>query len=81
MSDRRAPAPFIVGVGRSGTTLLRLMLDAHPNLAIPPETVFVPELIATADGGADSERRDGLPALHPALAETCRSRTRRWRRA
>ncbi|TMA47502.1 MAG: sulfotransferase [Deltaproteobacteria bacterium] len=36
------PAPFIVGVGRSGTTLLRLMLDAHPDLAIPPETRFIP---------------------------------------
>ena len=39
------PAPFVVGVGRSGTTLLRMMLDAHPELAIPPETHFVPELI------------------------------------
>jgi hypothetical protein len=39
------PAPFIVGVGRSGTTLLRLMLDAHSELAIPPETHFVPELL------------------------------------
>tara|TARA_R110002049_G_scaffold44333_3_gene129876 strand:+ start:123051 stop:123893 length:843 start_codon:yes stop_codon:yes gene_type:complete len=29
--------PFIVGVGRSGTTLLRMMLDAHPEMAIPPE--------------------------------------------
>ena len=36
-----APAPFVVGVGRSGTTLLRMMLDAHPQLAIPPETHFV----------------------------------------
>ena len=36
------PAPFIVGVGRSGTTPLRLMLDAHPDLAIPPETRFIP---------------------------------------
>jgi hypothetical protein len=63
----RAPAPFIVGVGRSGTTLLRLMLDAHPDLAIPPETVFVPELIAAADAGADP---DGL-------LEFLRS-TRRW---
>jgi hypothetical protein len=36
--------PFIVGVGRSGTTLLRLMLDAHPDLAIPPETHFIPQL-------------------------------------
>lgn len=35
------PAPFIVGVGRSGTTLLRLMLDAHPDLAIPTETLFL----------------------------------------
>ena len=34
------PAPFIVGVARSGTTLLRLQLDAHPDLAIPPETAF-----------------------------------------
>ena len=39
------PAPFVVGVGRSGTTLLRLMLDAHPQLAIPPETHFVLQLI------------------------------------
>ena len=39
------PAPFVVGVGRSGTTLLRLMLDAHPELAIPAETHFVPELL------------------------------------
>ncbi len=44
----RPPSPFVVGVGRSGTTLLRLMLDAHPELTIPPETHFVPELIAAA---------------------------------
>jgi len=37
------PAPFIVGASRSGTTLLRLMLDAHPDLAIPPETHFIPD--------------------------------------
>lgn len=35
------PLPMIVGVPRSGTTLLRLMLDAHPQLAIPPETGFL----------------------------------------
>jgi hypothetical protein len=40
-----APAPFVVGVPRSGTTLLRLMLDAHPQLAIPPETNFIPRLV------------------------------------
>ena len=41
-SEPAHPAPFVVGVGRSGTTLLRMMLDAHPQLAIPPETHFVP---------------------------------------
>lgn len=35
------PMPIIVGSARSGTTLLRLMLDAHPELAIPPETGFL----------------------------------------
>jgi len=35
------PFPIVVGVPRSGTTLLRLMLDAHPQLAIPPETGFL----------------------------------------
>jgi hypothetical protein len=42
------PAPFIVANPGSGTTLLRMMLDAHPDLAIPPETHFVPELIERA---------------------------------
>jgi Sulfotransferase family len=44
----RDPVPFVVGVGRSGTTLMRMMLDAHPALAIPPETHFVPDLIKSA---------------------------------
>ena len=29
--------PFIVGCGRSGTTLLAAMLDSHPDLAVPAE--------------------------------------------
>ncbi|MQA75236.1 MAG: hypothetical protein GEU88_12975 [Solirubrobacterales bacterium] len=50
-----APAPFVVGVGRSGTTLLRLMLDAHPRLAIPAETHFVPALIERAKAGGEPD--------------------------
>jgi len=52
------PAPFVVGVGRSGTTMLRLMLDAHPELTIPPETHFVPDLIAMFEAGEAT--RDGI---------------------
>lgn len=36
---------FIVGAQRSGTTLLRLMLAAHPRVAIPPESHFIPDLL------------------------------------
>lgn len=61
------PAPFVVGVGRSGTTLLRLMLDAHPRMAVPPETHFIPDVIKAADRGGGP---DGVVA---AL-----ERSRRW---
>ena len=36
---------FIVGAGRSGTTLLQLMLAGHSRLHIPPETWFVRGLV------------------------------------
>jgi len=55
-ADGRPAAPFIVGANRSGTTLLRMMLDAHPLLTIPPETHFVPDVIDAADEGATPER-------------------------
>jgi Sulfotransferase family len=53
--EPRSPAPFVVGLTRSGTTLLRMMLDAHPELAIPPETHFVPDLIKAARSEAGVE--------------------------
>jgi hypothetical protein len=37
--------PFVVGTPRSGTTLLRLMLDAHPEIAIPSETHFITDVV------------------------------------
>jgi Sulfotransferase family len=39
-----APPVIVLGVGRSGTTLLRVMLDRNTMLAIPYETFFVPQL-------------------------------------
>lgn len=63
--SHRPPAPFIVGVARSGTTLLRLMLDAHPDLAIPPETHFVPRLVKRIEGGAGAAEAHALVTQHP----------------
>jgi hypothetical protein len=61
----REPAVFVVGMNRSGTTLLRMMLDAHPRLTIPPETHFVPDLIkAVREPGATPE--DALAAMKSA---------------
>lgn len=37
----RPPFIFIVGRGRSGTTLVRAILDSHPLLAIPGESHFL----------------------------------------
>jgi Sulfotransferase family len=38
------PPVLILGVSRSGTTLLKEMLDSHSALAIPTESYFVPQL-------------------------------------
>ena len=53
--------PFIVGCGRSGTTLLRAMLDSHPELAVPAETKFIARMGAARrryerPAGFDAER-------------------------
>ena len=36
---------FIIGAGRSGTTLLRMVLSSHSRLSIPPETWFLLDLV------------------------------------
>ncbi|RME84888.1 MAG: sulfotransferase [Caldilineae bacterium] len=40
------PPVFIIGVYRSGTTLLRYILDSHPHIACPPESDFLGGLAA-----------------------------------
>ena len=58
-------APFVVGATRSGTTLLRLMLDAHPGISIPSETHFIPELISAREKhGASSAQMLDLLTSH-----------------
>jgi hypothetical protein len=40
------PGAFIVAPFRSGTTLLRLILDSHPDIAAPPETFIFSHILA-----------------------------------
>ena len=58
-----APAPFVVGVGRSGTTLLRLILDAHPQLSLPPETGFLIPFLARGHGAMPGSREELLATV------------------
>jgi len=37
----KAQLIFVIGLGRSGTTLLQTMLDAHPHVVAPPESRFI----------------------------------------
>ena len=80
MADREpgeCPRPiFIIGPMGSGTTLLRMMLDSHPNIAIPEETGFMRIYNAYRwtpfkySGGETMERLGWTPeALDAHLAE------------
>jgi hypothetical protein len=65
-ADRpRAPVPFIVGSRGSGIGLLRSMLDAHPQLAIPPETGFLPRALGALFGNDQRQRHSFLETLFP----------------
>lgn len=47
------PPLLILGVARSGTTLLRVMLDRNSQLAIPDESYFIPQLADRHRGAVD----------------------------
>jgi len=49
------PPVFVLGVSRSGTTMLRVILDRSPGIAIPDETFFVPQLAHRHRGDVDPD--------------------------
>jgi hypothetical protein len=55
---------FVVGSARSGTTLLRMILNAHSEIAVPPESRFVVELW-NGRSEVDVESFLGALARHP----------------
>lgn len=52
---------FIVGCQRSGTTLLRLMLDSHPNISCGPETRFLQDFAKLTSESWDRLSLYGFP--------------------
>jgi len=52
---------FIVGCQRSGTTLLRLMLDSHPNISCGPETRFLDDFAKLTSESWDRLSLYGFP--------------------
>jgi Sulfotransferase family len=46
---------FIVGNDRSGTTMLRLILDRGPDVAIPPESMFLTDFASAFDEGVPAD--------------------------
>ena len=51
-----SPPLFVLGVSRSGTTLLRVVLDRSPGIAIPDESFFIPLLARRHRGKVDRGR-------------------------
>jgi hypothetical protein len=51
-----SPPLIVLGVSRSGTTLLRVVLDRSPGIAIPDESFFVPLLARRHGRTLDVER-------------------------
>lgn len=61
---------FIVGCPRSGTTLLRRMLDAHPDVAVAPETFFMRHFWEQRDAYGDLSHDAVLDQLVDDLTAT-----------
>jgi hypothetical protein len=59
---------FIVGMQRSGTTMLRLMLNAHRSLAVPFESGFIPSVYKDLPKYGDLSIRENAAAC---LTDIC----------
>ena len=60
---------FVVGGQRSGTTMLRLMLNSHPHIAIPFESDFIPRFYRRVADYGDLSRKENVTRLLDDIAE------------
>ncbi len=76
-TDTAGPRPFfIVGCDRSGTTMLRLVLDRHPQIAIPTESMFITDFLTRLSRYGDlSSRSNRLKLAGDMLSY---SKVRNW---
>ena len=58
--EKEYSGAFLIGCHRSGTTLLRFILDSHPNVSCPPETKFIS---AFAEAFRYPQARQGLAGI------------------
>lgn len=59
--NQNTPMVFVGGVPRSGTTLMRAMLDAHPDIRCGEETRVIPRILSLRQGwGRQTEERWAL---------------------
>jgi Sulfotransferase family len=63
------PPFFVIGAQRSGTTMLRLMLNQHPDVAVPFESGFITEFIARQGEFGDLADRANAARMLSAIAE------------
>lgn len=65
---------FVLGCPRSGTTLLQLMLHAHPRIAVPPETRFLVPIYRRRNEFGDLREEANRRALAKAIVEPKKTR-------